>query len=794
LFWIWAAALLVLGAMTAPLLFGRVNIVDDLGAFHLPIRAFYAGQLARGEAFDWMPQLFDGFYLTGEGQAGTYHPWHWLLYRALPLPVAFELELLGSYPFMLWGMYWFLRRRLPRGAAALGSLAFTFSGFNLLHFVHPNAIAIVAHIPWSLGCIDRLMGAADRRGAAMAAAGLALLTGSQLLLGYPQYVWFSLLAEAGMVVFLWRSMPGGIAPQEHARIKSSVFVLGWHAVMRRSRGSACRGGTCPPDATGREGMPPHSPPAARHSPLPFLLAAKMVGLMLGGVQLLPMIDALTHAARQSPQAEYLASGSLNSLNLLQLIAPYLYADRVLAVNTHEFGLYIGAVPLVLLVWLACYPQPLGRLRPMVRAAGVLAVFAFCMALGDAGQIYRLQRFLPLVGSFRYPCRYLVLLHLATSILAAVGFVTLVRQYRGGRRVAWRQMRPLWIVVFMSVEAAIMGIVLRNRPQFGPWPAILLGPALISTAALLLTLAARGSRAALVGLVLFAALDLGSYGLSYAVLYPPYTARLDRLIAATFVPPGPAGGRMVADLMRFDDPGPRRGNLFIMAGWDRADGYAGLEPQRRLDYRQLAALRVAGVRWVRRSTTSAAIAGLLDGDPNWRRVPAPLPRVRLVTRVQPSDDPARDLARINIETTALVERGTMVGLAALDPPYGKPALTPCPSPAGGRGESRSALPGTAKTVVQRPGRWQIETDCGSEQLLVVAESFHSGWRARVDGRVAPVVRVNGDFLGCRVGPGRSEVVLEFRPWSLLAGRAMTCVGILLLIGLALPMVRLRRIVK
>ena len=724
LFWIWAAALLLLGAMTAPLLFGRVNIADDLGAFHLPIRAFYAGQLARGEAFDWMPQLFDGFYLTGEGQAGTYHPWHWLLYRALPLPVAFELELLGSYPFMLWGMYWFLRRRLPRGAAALGGLAFTFSGFNLLHFVHPNAIAIVAHIPWSLGCIDRLMGAADRRGAAMAAAGLALLTGSQLLLGYPQYVWFSLLAEAGMVVFLWRSTPGGIGSK----------------------------------------------------PLLLLLAAKMVGLMLGGVQLLPMIDALTHAARQSPQAEYLASGSLNSLNLLQLIAPYLYADRVLAVNTHEFGLYIGAVPLVLLVWLACYPQPLGRLRPMVRAAGLLAVFALCMAMGDAGQIYRLQRFLPLVGSFRYPCRYLVLLHLATSVLAAVGFVTLVRQYRGGRRVAWRQMRPLWLVAFMSVGAAILGIVLHDRRPFGPWPAILLGPALISTAALLLALAARGSRAALVGLVLFAALDLGSYGLSYAVLYPPYTARLDRLIAATFVPPSPAGGRMVADMMRFDDPGPRRGNLFIMAGWDRADGYAGLEPQRRLDYRQLAALRVAGVRWVRRSTTSSAIAGLLDGDPNWRQVPAPLPRVRLVTRVQASDDPARDLARINIETTALVE---------------PPSET---ASGGGSVEQAIAPPGTAEIVAQRPGRWQIETDCGSEQLLVVAESFHSGWRARVDGRVVPVVRVNGDFLGCRVGPGHSKVVLEFRPWSLLAGRAMTCVGIGLLIGLALPMVRLRRRVK
>jgi hypothetical protein len=231
-----------------------------------------------------------------------------------------------------------------------------------------------------------------------------------------------------------------------------------------------------------------------------------------------------------------------------------------------------------------------------------------------------------------------------------------------------------------------------------------------------------------------------------------------MIAATFVPPGPVDGRMVADLLRFDDPGPRWGNQFLLAGWYRADGYAGLEPQRRLDYRQLATLRVAGVRWVRRSKTSAAIAGLLDRDPKWREVPSPLPRVRLLTRVQVSDDPAHDLVRIPIETAALVD-------APIDVPDGP-------------------RPGTATLIAERPGRWQIRTDCGSAQLLLVAESFHAGWRARVDGQDAPVVRVNGDFLGCRVGPGRKEVVLEFRPVSLWAGRIVTLAGIGLLLGLAL----------
>ncbi|MGW8256592.1 MAG: hypothetical protein ACWGMZ_03805, partial [Thermoguttaceae bacterium] len=86
--WTLLAGLLLFAAMAAPFFVGRIYARDDLGAFHVPIRAFYAQQLAEGHAFDWMPQLFSGFYLTGEGQAGTYHPLHLLLYSFLSLPSA----------------------------------------------------------------------------------------------------------------------------------------------------------------------------------------------------------------------------------------------------------------------------------------------------------------------------------------------------------------------------------------------------------------------------------------------------------------------------------------------------------------------------------------------------------------------------------------------------------------------------------------------------------------------------------------------------------------------------------
>ncbi len=151
----------------------------------MPIRAFYARQLAQGEAFDWMPQIFSGFYLTGEGQAGTYHPLHLLLYSLLPLRAAMDWEWLLSYPFMLAGTWLFLRRRIGNSSAAmLGSVFFTFSSFNLLHFIHPNAVAIVAHIPWLLWTIDIvLIDSAANKGLLCAGARSPLLTGSQLIVG-----------------------------------------------------------------------------------------------------------------------------------------------------------------------------------------------------------------------------------------------------------------------------------------------------------------------------------------------------------------------------------------------------------------------------------------------------------------------------------------------------------------------------------------------------------------------------------------------------------------------------------
>lgn len=711
--WSLVAAFLLLAAMLSPLLVGRIYLLNDLGEFHLPLRAFYAEQLARREPFLWSPQLFCGYYVAGEGQAGMFHPWHWLLYSAFPLSLAFAVEVIGSYPFMFAGMYLLLCRRLQRrDAATFGSLLLTFSSFNLMHFIHVNAIAVVAHVPWLLLALDVMMLDADRQHVAIGQLGVALLTGSQLLLGYPQYVWFSLLAETAYLCYL--AMDRADLTQRHGIARRPAVQTGIRWAL-----------------------------------------AKTAGALLGAVQILPTFDVLNESVRQSVDAAYTSWGSLHPLNLLQLVAPYLYITHVFGRNTYELGMYLGAVPLMLLVWVWIERRRLRGMRRLAAACALFGAIALWLALGKYGGIYGLQRWLPIVGGFRCPCRYLVLFDFCAAVLCAVGLTLLLCRQERQHKMPWRQLAPLAIPAAASVAAACLPWLFPSLPFFGSPRAVWLGPILIGAAGLLVALAARGARWAVPALILFAAFDLGVYGLSYTVLRD--TENIYRFISRLPVPQQRPEGRVLMNPEPVGERGVHFGNAILLAGWSRADGYCGLEPARRLDYRQLPALRVAGVRWVMRNELTSKLPGLIDqGD--WMQVPDPLPRVRLLTHTRQSHDPARDLATTPVHTTALTE---------------SPVRLP------------SGPPGIATLYCDRPGWLEVWVNAPTPQLLAVSERYHAGWHAQVDGHPRPVLRVNGDFMGCVVLPGERRVQLTFRPDSLRYGMVVSLLGLALVAILLLP---------
>ena len=689
-----AAASTLMSVMALPMARGLVYHEDDLGGLHLPLRHFFARCLAEGNDPAWLPGMFCGFYLQGEGQAGLDHPIHRALYGLLPLGPAFNVELLLSYPALFAGTALMLRLRgLPADAALFGGLVFAFSGFNLLHYFHLNMIAVVAHIPWLLAAIDYAWRAKGPGRASLAWASVAALTASQLLIGHPQLVWLSWLAELLYAAWLWRGGP--------------------------------------------------RPEAGRWA---GLAAAKALGLLAAAMQVLPTLDIFSGSIRNDPSTRFAAINPLHPANLVQLVAPYAFRARYFDGFTHdgpwplhEFGLYNTAVVTVLAVWALWRVREAPR-PGLTRWAAGLGAVGLVLAFGRHTPVGAICERLPIVGLFRCPSRGIVLVHLASAVLAANAFDDLARIRDRGERLPWDRLGPIVPPMALSLVAAIGFAAVRafwgESPLgtlVGSGEAIRAGPLLMAGASLAAMLAARGRRGAMVGLVLLTASDQATYGIE---------GMLRR------IPPLPIAS--VVDLEPAPPPGPEaartRGgtNLLLMRGLSQVDGYGSLLPRRVLDYERPAALRVAGVSHVRDENTPGA----------WHSIPGPLPIARLVTRAVVSRDPKADIERIDPEATALVDR-----------PLSLAGGTP--------GHARIADRGTTEI--------DLAVEADSRQLLVLAESRHPGWRAEVDGRAAEILPAYGDLMACVVEPGRHRVRFRFSPTSLRVGRLGSAFGVALILG-------------
>ena len=669
--------------------------MNDVFGYHVPMRMLYQQMLRHGDPPLWTPALFAGFNLHGEGQLGAYHPMHQLLYRALPLDLALNLEILTTYVAAVVGMRWLLRR-LGMGppAALFGAMTFGFGGFMLTHYPHVNMLAVFAHLPWVLGCLDALVVDSSRERRATAFVGAALLIASQLLLGFPQALWWT--AVAGSAFVFWRA-------HQAQRMR-------W----RRIVAPVCAGA---------------------------------VGMLMGGVQLLPTLDAAAHSLRATESRDFLLGYSLHPWNIVQLWSPYAFASQAFSrldrLQVHEFALYPSSFLVLAPLWLWIRRRSLGQRRGLVVASAIFAAVMFVLALGRYGGLAELILFLPGIGSLRAPARYIGLMQFALAILAAVAIEDLAGIGSGGVRLPRRQVAALLSVALGSVltllvlNSGVIGVasdvVLASVLRAGA------GTIIVIAATVLLLLAARGVSWAVPAIVVLTAADLAGWGLLYIYQTPPVPSSGFRVPIPDNPGPGP---------MRLAGP-PNWTNVPLMNGYQLVGGYAALYPQTTLSWESDAFRRLAGAK--RRFDRDLNVFDLTDG----------VARARMLTDVRVTADPAADIERIDLQCTALLD--------AAAPPLSGDA-------------------GSAEVLVDRPGHLVIHTEADGRQLLSVSERFDDNWTVSVDGLPSPAIRVNADFLGVVVERGAHVVELRYESRAFASGEIVSLTG---LVALAVGFLVLRR---
>jgi hypothetical protein len=246
--------------------------------------------------------------------------------------------------------------------------------------------------------------------------------------------------------------------------------------------------------------------------------------------------------------------------------------------------------------------------------------------------------------------------------------------------------------------------------------------------------------------LLLAFDLGLWGYSY--IWEGRILPLAEIAERSPLPPAQAGARVHDGR---DGPWP---NALLLNGFTVMRPYVGLAPARALTLTTPEELRVAGVEWVR-------------SEEGWQPVPAPMPRVRIVSEAVVSSDPAGALEAIDIGRTAIVQQ-------AVDrlSSSGSVRLVP--------------LVPLVPLINDTPGRIVVHVISPGRSLLVTTESWHAGWTAvRRDGRELRTVRVYGDQLGVVLEPGQGEVVLRFEPSSFRSGVYVSIAGAVLLVIVLVP---------
>jgi len=387
----------------APLLKGVLFGWDFLAYFY-PLRQFIREHLlVHGSLPFWNSYQFSGTPLITNIQASMFYP-PGILYYLFPPESAYGYSTLLHCLAGSIFMYAFMRgvSASPSGSFA-AALVFSVNGYFMVHLYagHLTFVQTYIWIPIIFLFLNRF--AESRRPAAAVWGGLFL--GIQILGGFPQVAFYTMLASALFVVFhivvQWRSGMHG------------VRRLGWGFLI-------------------------------------FLL----IGFCIAAVQLLPTLEFSRLSTRSGGISYAMATyDSLHPKELLAFLIPEIFGNAVDGTywrsgEVHHFWEscgYVGIFPLVLMFIRGKNGSP-GKLQPFFAFLAALALF---LSLGKYNPLYPLIYKIPGFNSFRIPAQIIFLYVFSVAVLSGLALGKISERSGSFGRGYLLFLVPLFLIAVLS---------------------------------------------------------------------------------------------------------------------------------------------------------------------------------------------------------------------------------------------------------------------------------------------------------------------------------------------------------
>ena len=760
-----------LAVLYFPLLAGQVLFQRDIGRWVFPSRWFIRDAITRGDCVLWNP-------LQGLGLSTLANPLNELAY---PLNAGFFVS---ASPHLT---SWWLLLHLVIGGVGIMILARALG-------VRSRAGTLVAGIAWCLSgtCTSEFTaGLLLVAGAFLPWCGLGFLHLARVVRTRPTTgAWLEAVARAALPVAL-------------ALLTGEVFL----ATMAIGFGLAVslagdERGPASPDGQLRR---------ARRFVLPVILSL-VLAAGIAAVAIVPAQRIAQGNARGNSLARSTAEvGSLHPLRLLELVAPGSmgdpYTDYVAGPWVGEpgltsrpvvYGSYLGASVIVLASF------AFGRRRRGPLLLGSFALFSLLLALGRHTPVHALLRILiPPLALMRGPEKYLIITVASSSLLAALGMERL------HFRTIW--LRSLLLAVPLGALSLFLPFVpaaMAEPVRHGAWAGLASTLAIAGTAWLAkrrLRLARVLAVAVVTGDLAAAAWPLQNFGPSSLLdeQVPAATAiRTDARVRGLRAPPRVYRSpdvdsaierrvppRTVTEVQRnllrtlIDNHATIYG-IGVVPGYDAATPNSLVTLWTVGQQHVAALLRLTGVEYLvsgigdPSQATPDGLEAMMDPTPGTRlfRVKNVLPRVYLAgtTRILP--DQATQKAAFAPEVIA--------GRQAI--------LAPQPEAPTIASDGDPADQTVRACELESFGNARIVARCQATRpgVAVFLEQYDAGWSASLDGRPAPLFRVNLAMRGVFVSPGTHRIVLSYDPPGWRVGIVISTISLLGLSALLL-VGRLRR---